>query len=55
MQFEPYNVDHDQFKAGLRDYRPRPNGNDPPVLRWLLLVTLIALAFIIGFTAGRNL
>lgn len=55
MQFEPYNVDHDQLEAGLRDYRPRPDVSDPASLRWLVLGTLIALTFILGFAAGRHL
>lgn len=55
MRYEAYNVAHDQFEPGLRDYRARPEGEDPVSLQWLLLVTLIALAFVTGFAAGRNL
>lgn len=53
MRFEPYSVAHDQQHAGLRDYLALPGGDEPPSMRWLILATLIALVFAIGFFAGR--
>lgn len=48
MRFEPHVYAHDDARAGLRDYLPRPDLPRPRRL-WPWLVVL---AFLLGFVAG---
>ena len=54
----PYTIDHDQERAGLRDYRASVEDSHVPGSRasrghmWLFLIVLVAV-FVLGFTTGQ--